>query len=111
MTATPPDAPKRRPPERLADALRAAIRDPLLWPVLIVMALVAATLVAGLLLLALKLHRLPALAGVALLVFASGDLVLREWRRRGFGPTGLVLAVLWLLSATLAGVAHLLGLF
>lgn len=94
---------------RLADHLREYLRDPTLWPVLIVAVAIFVTLGTAALLTALRDRNL--FASLALLVLAgvSADAATREIRGRGFGPISGALLVLWGLSAGAAGAVIALG--
>lgn len=100
-----------RVPRSFSEHLLEYLRDPSLWPVAIVALAIFVTLLATILLVALRsrdrfvLMALVALAGITL------DLVVREIRARGPGPTSLLAGVLWGLSAAAAAVAVATGLY
>ena len=99
-------------PRRLVDHLLVYLREPTLWPVVIVAVASLLTLgIAGLLLAVVQRNRF-ALAALALLGGLCADGVLREWRRRGRpGPVALGVAGFWLLSALGAFALRGSGLF
>ena len=97
-----------RPPEpdgesrRLADHLLEYVREPMLWPVLLVALGIFVTLGTAALLAALFPHNLFALAALLVLAAVSADAVIRELRSRGLGPVSGALLALWGLSGACA---------
>lgn len=107
----PPRAPEPREPRNVEEWLRPFLTDITLWPVTIVVVVVLTTLGGTLLLWAIREHRPAAIMALVLVLVGSVESVLREWRRRRFGPVcGAVLAW-WLLSAAAGCALVLLGLF
>ncbi len=89
-------------PRRLADHLLEYVREPTLWPVLLVAIAIFVTLGTAVLLAAFLARNLFALAALLLLGAMSADAVIRELRSRGFGPVSGGLLALWGLSAACA---------
>ncbi len=89
-------------PRRLADHLLEYVREPMLWPVLIVAVAIFVTLGTAVLLAGLFARNLFALAALLVLGAVSTDAVIRELRSRGFGPVSGGLLALWGLSAACA---------
>ena len=89
-------------PLRLADHLLEYVREPMLWPVLIVAVAIFVTLGTAVLLAGLFARNLFALAALLLLGAVSADAVIRELRSRGFGPVSGGLLAFWGLSAACA---------
>ena len=87
------------------------MRDPALWPVLMVLVLVAATLGAALLLFAVVDRNPFAMMALALLVVMSAHAVEGDVRRLRFGVAPRVVAALWGASAAVAAGIHALGVF
>jgi hypothetical protein len=81
------------------------LHEPMLWPVLIVVAAHLVLFGALLLLIALRGHSPFALAGLALAVVISVDAVRRELQGGGFGLVGRSTLGFWLLSAIAAWLA------
>lgn len=104
----PPDG---EPPRRFADHLLEYLREPTLWPVMIVAVAIFTTLGSGLLLAALAARNLFALLGLLLLAGMTADVVARELRSGGLGVVGGVALGLWGLSVAGALLAVALGLF
>ena len=92
-------------------ALLHYVRDPALWPVLMVLVLVAATLGACLLLFAAVERNLFALTALVLLVLMSAHAIEGDVRKRRFGVAPRVVVALWAVSAALAAGIHALGVF
>lgn len=96
-------------PATLAGHLALYLREPTLWPVLVVVLAAVTAFGASALLLALRDHN-PLAAGAVLVAgVASVELCLRDRRRGGFGAATAIVAVGWLLSAGAAGTAVALG--
>ncbi len=89
-------------PRRLADHLLEYVREPMLWPVLLVAVGIFVTLGTAVLLAAVGTRNLFALAALLLLGAVSADAVVRELRSRGFGPVSGGLLAFWGLSAACA---------
>ena len=89
-------------PRRLADHLLEYVREPMLWPVLIVAVAIFVTLGTAVLLAGLFARNLFALAALLLIGAISADAVIRELRSRGFGPVSGGLLAFWGLSAACA---------
>lgn len=88
------------------------VREPTLWPVLVVVIGHAIALAAPLLLLAVRDGSGGAAASLALLGLASLAIALLELRRRGrLGPLAGLLLTTWLLSAAAAWAADRFGIF
>ena len=98
-------------PKGLTDWLRPIRHEPMLWPLVAVLALVAFTIGGGLLAFAVGLRSVPAMAALALLVVLSGDLVQREVRGSGAGPVTGAVAGFWAGSGAAAAAGFALGLF
>jgi len=92
-------------------ALLHYVRDPALWPVLMVLVLVAATLGASLLLFAVLERNLFALTALVLLVLMSVHAVADDVRKRRFGVAPRVVIALWAASAAVAAGINALGVF
>jgi hypothetical protein len=99
--ATPPD-PAPGEPRRLADHLLEYVRDPTLWPVLLVAVAIFVTLLAAVLLSALRQRNLFAMTALAALAGVSADAIARELRGGGARIVTSVLAGLWLLAIAAA---------
>lgn len=102
---------KDEQPTRLADHLKEYVREPMLWPVVLVAAAIFVTLGAAALLAALAQRSLFAMAALALLGGMSADQVLRELRGGGPGVVTALVLGFWVLSGCVAWAAVLLGLF
>ncbi len=89
-------------PRRLADHLLEYVREPMLWPVLLVAVAIFVSVGTAVLLAALFARNLFALAALAVLGAVSADAVVRELRGHGFGPVSGGLLALWGLSAACA---------
>jgi len=88
------------------------VREPLLWPVGIVIIAHAVAFLAPVLLLALRDRRYSAIAALSLVLVLSGDAVRRELALRG--RPGIVcglLAATWGGAAAAAVAAHRAGIF
>jgi hypothetical protein len=110
MDEEPKDA-AGQPESAIDRVLLEYVRDPGLWPVLVVLVLVAATLGATLLLFALRLHNLFALTALAIaLVMSAGGLEPSVRARRLRAAGGFVLGF-WAASAALAAGLVALGAF
>lgn len=106
--AEPPPGPERdEVPRRVADHLLEYVREPTLWPVLLVALAIFVTLLAAVLLAALRQRNLFAMTALLALAGVSADAIAREWRRGGRVVTGL-LAGLWALA--IAGALAAIGL-
>lgn len=92
-------------------ALLEYVRDPGLWPVLVVAVLIAATFGAALLLFALRLRNPFALAALALTIGVSLRGLEPSLRARRLRPAGAILLGLWTASGALAGGLIALGVF
>ena len=100
------DAAAQAPPATgLGAHLANLLHEPMLWPVLIVVAAHLVLFGALLLLIALRNRSPIALAGLALALVMSVDAVRREAQREGLGLVGRSIAGLWLLSAIAAWLA------
>jgi len=96
-------------PHSLLDHLAEYVREPTLWPVLLVAIAIFVTLGTAVLLSALRARNPFALLALLLLAGMSGDVAFRELRSRGPGPAcGIVLAF-WGLSGACAVGAIALG--
>jgi pimeloyl-ACP methyl ester carboxylesterase len=91
--------------------LAAFIDEPMLWPVLIVVAAHVVLFGALLLLLSFRSRSPFALAGLALALVASADAVRRELAGGRFGLVGRSTLGIWLLSAVTAVTAAWFGVF
>lgn len=107
MTPDAPERPRAAPdrvpadaasPRRLDAHLLEYVRDPALWPVLVVALAIFVTLGTALLLAALRLRNVFALAALAVLAVASGDVLWRDLRRHRVGAASRAVLALWLLS-------------
>jgi hypothetical protein len=78
--------------------------------VLVVVAGSFSAIGAGILLSAWRGQNLAAIAALVLLALGSVDVLLRDLRRRRFGPVSRGVALLWLLSLAAAVAAAKLGL-
>ena len=88
------------------------VREPLLWPVAIVLVAHAVAFLAPVQLLALRDRRIGALGALAGLVVLSGAAVRSELARlRRPGLVCALLAIIWVLAAAVAFVAHSTGIF
>jgi hypothetical protein len=88
------------------------VRDPTLWPVLIVVIGHAVAFLAPILLLALRDGRGSAATALALLVVMSGGVVRSELHRVGRpGALSVVLLVTWTLGGGIAILADRTGIF
>lgn len=88
------------------------VREPTLWPVLLVLVAHVVVFLAPLLLLALRDGHGGARVTLAVTALASAWAAAGEWRRRGRpGALGALLGVLWILSGAGALLAHRAGLF
>ncbi|HTY17277.1 MAG TPA: hypothetical protein VMH82_06050 [Myxococcota bacterium] len=106
------DAAAQAPPAGgLGRHLATFLHEPMLWPVLLVVAAHVVLFAALLLLVALRGRSPFALAGLALALVINVDAVRREVQRDGFGPVGRSTLGLWLLAALVAWVAARLDVF
>jgi hypothetical protein len=97
-------------PSSLDGWLTGFARNLALRPILVVVVVSFAALGAGALVLALRDHSLPAIGALTLLALGTGDLLLRDLRRRRFGPAARLVTVVWVLSALAAAGAVALGI-
>ncbi len=110
-TETPAD----RSSDRAASArtvdhwIRPFLEDSALWPVLIVAILSFSTFGAAILVVAVDTRSRFAIAGLLILGWMSTVAIWGDLRVRRLGPTGGIVVVLWLLSASLALAASSLG--
>lgn len=108
--ATPPPDPEQGgEPRRLADHLLEYVRDSTLWPVLLVAVAIFVTLLAAVLLAALRQRNLFAVTALVVLAGVSADAVARELRRGAARVVTSMLAGLWALAIAAALVAIGLG--
>ncbi|MGH0030140.1 MAG: hypothetical protein ACQGVC_10145 [Myxococcota bacterium] len=98
-------------PQRLSDHLRVYVREPTLWPVLLVAIIIFVTIGAAVLLAAVVQRNAFAAAALALLLGLSVDQAVREWRSGGVGWVTGTIAAFWILSAAAALAAVASGLF
>lgn len=96
-------------PQGFTEHLREYVRDPTLWPVLLVAAAIFVTLGTAVLLSALRDRNLFAALALVVLAGVSADAVTREIRGRGFGFVSRALLGLWALCGLFAGAAIALG--
>jgi len=88
------------------------VRDPLLWPVLIVVIAHLAAFVAPVLLLGLRDGRISSVAALLGLAGLSAGVVRHEWReKRRVGPRCGLLAAAWLVSIAAAYAADRYEIF
>jgi hypothetical protein len=88
------------------------VREPLLWPVGLVLVVHAVAFLAPVLLLGLRDRRFGALGALALILVMSGDAARRELARRGRpGVVCGLLATIWGLAVLTAIAAHRTGIF
>ena len=88
------------------------VREPLLWPVTIVLVAHAIAFLAPIQILALRDRRIAALAALALLLVLSGTAVRKELARiHRPGVVCALLGVTWGFAAVLAVVADRTGIF
>lgn len=88
------------------------VREPLLWPVGIVIVAHAIAFLAPVLLLALRDRRLGALGALSGILVLSGDAARRELaRRRRPGIVCALLASIWVGATAAAVAAHRTGIF
>ena len=88
------------------------VREPLLWPVALVLVAHAVAFLAPVFLLGLRDHRISALGALAGITVLSGAAVRAELaRRRKPGVVCGLIATIWLLAAAAAWLAHATGIF
>ncbi len=85
--------------------------EPMLWPVLFVLAAHAVLLGAVVLALGLRAHNVFALGALAIALVMTGDVLFRRWRAGEFGRIGWGVVSLWTLSAISAALATHFKLF
>lgn len=100
-----------RTPRSFSEHLLEYLRDPSLWPVMLVSLAIFVTLGATILLVALRSRNRFVLLGLIALIGITIDAVVREIRARGPGPTCALAAVLWGLSALAAAAAVASGIY
>lgn len=98
-------------PHSFSEHLLEYLRDPSLWPVLIVALAIFVTLGATILLVALRSRNRFVLMGLVALLGITVDAVVREIRARGPGPTCAMALVLWGLSGIAAALAVATGMY
>lgn len=86
-------------PGRFARFVAPFFEEPTLWPVLVVLAAHAVLIGAVLLAFAIRSHNPFAMAALALLAVATGDVLLRRVRARSLGRVGWSVVTLWITSA------------
>jgi hypothetical protein len=98
----PPNPERDEQPRRLADHLLEYVRDPTLWPVLLVAVAIFVTLLAAVLLAALRARSLFAMAALAAVAGVSADAIARELRGGSARVVTIALAALWSLAIAAA---------
>jgi hypothetical protein len=89
-------------PRRLADHLLEYVRDPTLWPVLLVGVAIFVTLLAAVLLAALRQRNLFAITALVAVAGMSADALVRDLRRGGARVVTIAVAGLWTLAIAAA---------
>jgi len=102
---------KEEEPRGLADHLQEYLREPMLWPVVLVAAAIFVTIGAATLLAGIVQRSLFAMAALALLGGMSADQVLRELRGGGPGVVTALVVGFWVLSGAVAFAVVRVGLF
>lgn len=97
-------------PRSLEEWLAHFARDTGLRPVLLVAIGSLSAIGAGVVLSSWRGRNVAATAALALLALGTADLLLRDLRRRRFGPVGRLVTLLWLLSLAGAVASLKLGL-
>jgi hypothetical protein len=98
-------------PSRFERFVAPFYEEPMLWPVLFVLAAHAVLIGAVLIALGLRSRNYFALAGLAIAVVMTGDVLLQRLRAGSFGRLGWSIVSLWVLSAISAVLAIRFDLF